>query len=185
MAFYYLPPREFAYTTFLPQTFPEHHHLFEQTRHKIGNALSSWYHEDGPDIHRPRADVRETPRQFFMDVELPGVQHKEDIRFSWRNSRWLIIEYTVSRPDLRLDANQLADPQDVDSKQAKEDAEPSGKPIFHLSLSERRLGNHLRAFEFPVDVDHSSLKVHLEGGLLSIGVDKITERADQGPEHDK
>jgi HSP20 family molecular chaperone IbpA len=63
----YPPPQPYS-TTFFDESFPEHHHLFEGTRHKIGAALQTRHDQY---IHTPRVDVRETAKRIYIDIELP------------------------------------------------------------------------------------------------------------------
>ncbi|KIW85648.1 hypothetical protein Z517_01040 [Fonsecaea pedrosoi CBS 271.37] len=48
----------------------------------------------------------------------------------------------------------------------------------HLTLSERQIGEMVRAFNFPVDVDRDNTHAKLDAGLLRIVVPKVTEHGE-------
>ena len=98
MEFYYnYPPAPPYAVTYLHNSFPEHHHLFEHTRQRIGAAYG---HSHQNDIYNPHIDVRETEEKYYIDIELPGLQSKEALSLTWINGRTLLMPATISRPQI-------------------------------------------------------------------------------------
>ena len=53
-------------------------------------------------IHRPTTDIRETDAHYYFDIEMPGVTNRDGISIIWTSSRTLVVEGTISRPDISL-----------------------------------------------------------------------------------
>ena len=185
--------------TFLQSTFPEHRHMFEQTRHKIGHFFGS-LHDDSPPIYnKPRADVRETAEKYYIDVEVPGLESKEKLVLKWTNTRLLLIEATIDRPPIEPPSKEAekseapaaavsaapdtvsqpvaeADPAaESEATETKKSTEEKKEIPVHLTVHERRVGKFLRTFSFPVGVDHHSVLAQLQHGLLRLIVNKLPD----------
>lgn len=183
MAFYYMYPPDSAYTTYLPRSFPEHHFPLENVRHKLGDFVKSIHHDWEPGVQRPRVDVRETTDNFFIDIELPGLEKKENLKVKWTSTRTLLIEATIERPQIgepvRPETSSGISPSGshLETQSGAEKGEESSKreetkEAVHLTVKERHVGQIARAFDFPVDVDREALEAKLQSGLLRISVSK-------------
>jgi len=171
MAFAYIYPPPLGYDlTYLSETFPEHHHgQLENARHKIGHAMHEFFLGQDSASHKPRADVRETLKKYYLDIELPGLNTTEGLSLKWFNRRTLILSAKVERPELKDE--EIAD---ASAEHSTEDAKGQSKPEnpIHILKSERQIGQYFRMFEFSADVDHESMKSKLQNGLLRIELDK-------------
>jgi HSP20 family molecular chaperone IbpA len=177
-------PPEMLYTTFIHKSFPEHHYPLEQARHRLGSLIKSIYEEQPYAV--PKADVRETTKAFFIDVELPGLEATEKLKLTWTNSRTLLVEVDLMRPPLPAaevppadkgaeEGNELTE-ANVSSrnKNEKDTSKPTSDDSqkVHIVVRERWQGLVERAFSFPVDVEHDALKAVLRWGLLRIEIPK-------------
>jgi len=194
MAFMYMYPTSPDWDpypmTYVHNTWPEkahpHHVPLPYLVHKAGKAL----HDKDNNIHRPTADIRETPSTFYIDIDLPGLTHKSDLHINWTSTRTLLVSTRIERPPIEEgDSVEVAtlsshDPQDkkIDEPSAKhapngDEAEkhasgPGSKNEPHLTVNERQIGFAARAFNFPVDVNRDHTTAKLGAGLLRIQVHK-------------
>jgi len=133
-------------------------------------------------IHTPPVDIRETPTEFSVDLELPGVADKSSISIQWTSSRTFVVEGWIKRPNIESgkaaaeQTNGTAKQPDVTKEQPAR-SETNGTDVLHvqddgLVLAERVTGHYVRNFDFPVDVDIKGMKATLEAGLLTIRVPK-------------
>lgn len=159
MAGYYYPPTYYfsqpPYNlTHLSRTFPEHHLPFEHTwqsiSHGLHNALA--VNEQFPSM---KADVRETLHNYYIDVEIPGIESQEHLKLKWTNASTLLVEATKERKMI---------PETADEK----------NPVHQL-VSERHVGCLIRALDFPVPVNREGLTAKLQYGLLSVVVPKAED----------
>jgi HSP20 family molecular chaperone IbpA len=158
--------------TYLNRSFPEHHFPFEESRHKLSQ---SWHEFWNKPIECPVADVRETLHSYYLDIELPGVETKEKVKVKWTNASTLVIEAEKSRPPIPEDV-ESAGPESSDThangaEQMKKSAHPD-HPV-HDVVRERHIGKHMRAFDFPVDVDREKMTAKLQSGMLTVVVPKV------------
>jgi HSP20 family molecular chaperone IbpA len=168
MSFTYIYPPPLGYPlTYLGETFPEHHAPLEHTRQKVGHAVHDFFVGHGPGSHTPRADVRETMRRYYIDIELPGLNTTEGLNLKWFNRRTLIISTKIERPELKdEEPHEPTAPSTEESEDTKEQPKPEN-PV-HILKSERQTGQFFRMFEFSADVDHDSMELKLQYGLLRI-----------------
>ncbi|KAF2098685.1 HSP20-like chaperone [Rhizodiscina lignyota] len=159
---YYAPP---PYTiTSVHKSFPEHHHALEHARHSLAHGIHNAFTPPNQ-IPAPRADIRETLHNYYVDVELPGVQSQEHLKVKWLSGSTLIVEATKERSEIK------------EAPEAGAEAPKEGEPetAVHQLVREREIGTLVRAFEFPVAVDREKLKAKLSSGLLSLVVPKAEE----------
>lgn len=88
-------------TTYLDETYPEpgSHQLrvpFPYWSHKF----SKWLHDKDADVHNPKADVRETASKFYIEVELPGLEHKSDLVLKWLSTRSILVSCDLRRKSI-------------------------------------------------------------------------------------
>ena len=164
MAMYYIYNRPPYDTTVVSQTFPEHHFPLEHTRHKVGHAISDFFSPfDGPHFLTPRADIRETAKKFYIDIELPGVSSKDKVGVKWTNDMTLLVDVIIKRPEINEDQEELSEAD----KEARK-----GQNAVHLLSHGRQIGQLVRSFYFSVEVEHETMEAKLAYGLLSIVVEK-------------
>jgi len=176
-------------------------HTFDQVDpYNEIDGLSSLAHLGRPHLGRPRFNVSETKEAFLLDGELPGVTDSKQITVEWFQSQVLIIR-GITKPS---DAESMKDPFQGDlandlppakeheekpipghSKAQLEAMVEKPKPALpRRLLSERFIGEFMRSFTFPSEVDSNGMKAHLTDGLLRITVPKMkgaTEQAKQIP----
>ena len=188
--------------TWIPRHFPVHHYPFEHTRHiidhglsKVGHELSQMGHDffdgvSGHSMRSPCIDTQESKRAFYIDVELPGLESEDNMKLRWISSRTLLLKASLRRKgtaedevvlkegyvqSANNDAAVAAQTHEVDNKDQVKSAEEQKEPAVYLTLGERHLGLNVRAFNFPVDVDHEKTKANLKAGILRITVPKTDE----------
>ncbi|KIW03920.1 hypothetical protein, variant [Verruconis gallopava] len=193
---YYIYPPELYHVTYLNETFPEHHLPFYDARHKLASGLHNFWKDTWP---QPKADVYETPKRYYIDVELPGVESKDQIKLRWTNSRTLYLEAEKrSRSFDDATANEPAKPDE--KKEPAAQATDSTTPVkiqetgegststtkskehkpkhnVHALVRERDLGKLKRAFYFSVGIDREKMTAKLHHGMLEITLDKMDEDA--------
>jgi len=163
---------------FINETFPEHHWPLEHTRQKAGHALKDLLHPYNAGPLTPRADVRETMKNCYIDIELPGLRSKENLTLKWVNSQTLLVDADINRSSIPEDqqvkaATELKDAANKPAKNAQ------GKPVnseeehaVHILAHERQIGHFARSFNFTCSIIQESLSAKLSCGLLSIVVEK-------------
>lgn len=104
----------------------------------------------GKQLHSfaPSFDVRETEKAYFLDGELPGVQHK-DLEVEFENEHCL----------------------NVKAHSERESASEQGS----WRVSERSVGEFRRTFSFPTPVDQEHAHARLKNGILSLEIPKLSE----------
>ena len=213
MPYYYnnpYPPPYFVpepwRTTYVPRHYPETHYPLEHFRHSVSHTLSNvadtiihpFEHEQP--IHNPCVDVRESKGNYYIDIELPGLESKDKLRIRWASSQTFLVETTLETP--KIDEDDLASEEATGSAAAvgstpqvngpsnigeknnlkfdgKDDEK--GKDVA-LTVHERRVGSFARAFSFPTGVSHEKLEATLHAGLLRLKVPK-KDIDDVKPEH--
>ncbi|EXJ90651.1 hypothetical protein A1O1_03755 [Capronia coronata CBS 617.96] len=196
MAFLYSYPEVEPYpTTYVTHTYPEkgqhlHHIPLPFLAHKAAHRL---LHDREHEVHIPKADLRETMSNFYIEVELPGISDKSQLHLRWTSMRTLLVTSKIGRPD--IPESELFDvpvvaaapeppKEDADQQQQQEPLATSTetgvtatattmKKEPHLTVHERLIGEMMRAFNFPVDVDRDNTHAKLEAGLLRIVVPKL------------
>lgn len=85
-------------TTFLNETVPKegshHHHI---SHPHWGEKVAKMLHDKDTEVHKPRADVRETSSAFHIDVELPGLDKKSDLSLKWLSTRTILVSCRIRR----------------------------------------------------------------------------------------
>lgn len=95
-------------------------------------------------------DVKETKKAYAISVDVPGVK-KDDIKLSYKDN---VLTINVNK-------NTISDHTDKDG---------------NLLMSERAYGSSSRSYKLP-DVDTTNIKAHVDNGVLSINLPKLTETA--------
>lgn len=140
----------------------------------------------------PAFDVRELNDGYYLDGELPGVDHG-NIEIEFSDPQTLIIKGRTERnyqthdkeprsgsPRWRQptvedeDETNSTDTDTVDSTVTSKQltADDTQSPSFHYWASERSIGEFQRTFTFPVRVDQDAVRASLKNGILSVIVPK-------------
>jgi len=185
------------HTTCVPRHFPERHFPLEHFRHSVGHTLSNVagtiVHplDGGQPTLNPSIDVRESKTTYYIDIELPGLDNVDKLRIRWSNSRTLLLETGLQRPEVdeagtggagttsgttaTSDATVPAENQSENGSRTDGKEDVKGKDIA-LTVHERRIGSFARAFNFPTKVSHEGLDARLHAGLLRLTVPKVEAR---------
>lgn len=181
--FYYYSPEPFE-TTHIPKS---HHHVPPPLKH-AQRAVHDLIHPfgDGYPLPVPHCDIRETPSAYYLDVDLPGLRDRTDVRLKWTGARSLFVDATIQRPALpeeAVDASRHSEPETTKAEDGKEETKDVKKDnkekkekkqtkTVHLLRHERKIGEFARGFNFPVDVDQDKTVAKLAYGVLTITVPK-------------
>jgi len=171
----------------------EHPFTFQSLFHSFRDRIDPYYEIDHDRSHkrvgRPAFNVTETETAFLLDGEIPGVFSKKQITVEWLQNQVLIIRgafppsdtETMKDPFKEGLHNDLAAPKQHEETPLPphETAELQailGKPEVKLPrrlLSERQIGEFMRSFTFPTEVDSDGMEANLSNGLLRIVVPKL------------
>jgi HSP20 family molecular chaperone IbpA len=167
-------------TIYLDKSFPEHHAFFEHARHKISNIIELSHIGE---VQIPRVDIRETTSNYYLDIELPGLESNEDLKLMWIGGFTLLVDAHIRRPMVEELSIDLPD-EGSDPSSAQISAEPNvdecscrtrtdvQKSPIHILVKERTIGEFSRAFNFPVAVQTEAVVAKLKHGLLTVTVSK-------------
>lgn len=93
----------------------------------------------------PVMDVRETPEEFVIEAEVPGMNKKE-------------IKLSIKKDELVMEGEK------------KEEKKEEGESFLRV---ERSYGSFRRSIRLPSEVDQSRVKAKYENGVLKIYLPKI------------
>ncbi|KAI1618784.1 hypothetical protein EDD36DRAFT_414443 [Exophiala viscosa] len=206
MAYFYGYPELDPYpTTQVAHTYPEKgHHLHHIPIPYLVNKATKVFHDHDAEVHMPKADIRETPKNFYLEIELPGVKDKNELHLRWTSTRTLLVTSKTQRPGIpesdllegpaeTVEATESPTAQTTTPAPAPAPAptqttpgpEAQTPPVqtngtaapapakAHLTVHERPIGDLMRAFNFPVDVDRDNTHAKLDAGLLKVIVPKM------------
>lgn len=138
----------------------------------------------------PRIDTQESTKNFYIDVELPGLESEDKITLRWIGSRTLLVKAAVERKGTpedevapkegsvgppQRDAAAAAQKPEADNKAQIKSSADEKTPAVYLTLGERHIGLYGRAFDFPVNVDREKTTAELKAGVLRITVPKAED----------
>jgi HSP20 family molecular chaperone IbpA len=235
MSYFYAYPDINPYpTTHVAHTFPEKsgHYLHPIPIPYLAHKVHRVFHDKDQDVHVPKTDIRETPKSFYLEVELPGIKDKSELHLRWISTRTLLVTSKIHRPEIP-ESEMLEDaeagtgagggtvgptpilvptpatartggegpeagpaPAPAPAESQREErtaisgsgsgsgppsaqgdearkAESAAKKEPHLTVDERQIGDMMRAFNFPVDVDRDNTHAKLDAGLLRVTVPKM------------
>lgn len=206
MAFLYSYPEVEPYpTTYVSHTYPEKGaHLHHLPLPFLAHKAHRIFHDKDQEVHIPKADLRETMSNFYIEVELPGISDKSQLHLRWTSLRTLLVTSKITRPEIPeselfdvpvvpaatnppkegSDATPPVADQQQQTQQQEQQTETatsttaSAPPTTvkkepHLTIHERAIGEQMRAFNFPVDVDRDNTHAKLDAGVLRIVVPKL------------
>lgn len=144
----------------------------------------------------PNFDVHETPKEYVLEGELPGLEDKKknlSIEFSDNNT--LVVRGRIEKtytqgtpPGKQLEGAQMrgaiTEGGEKKEKEKEKDKAEDGKAEqkhhddeqVKYWVSERTVGSFQRSFSFPGEVDQDNVKATLEHGVLKIVVPKKEKR---------
>jgi len=156
--------------TYVSGTFPQHNWPFEHTRQIIGNRMHDVFNPYvGQHAITPRADVRETMKRYYIDVELPGLKSKDSVSLTWTNGSTLLLEAEIHRPAIEFDEDEKKAEPGV----KKDEKGETSDGLVHLLLKERHIGKCARSFTFFVSVNSETMTAKLMNGVLYIILEKM------------
>jgi HSP20 family molecular chaperone IbpA len=162
--------------TYVDETFPDHHWPFEHMRHTVRHAMHDVFNPYVNEFaHSPRADIHETVKKFYIDVELAGLRSKDDLTLAWINTNTLLLKANIHRSDIHPDEGMEKDEKETE---IAGDAGERGKEfpkgaIVHALVKERHVGKVARSFAFSVDINAETMKAHVLNGVLHIILEKM------------
>lgn len=146
-------------------------------------------------VYSPRFDVKENPTNYELHGELPGIDQKEiDIEFA--DSSTLTIRGRTDRyyeRDSRLPNQSLAsaialsNPKTPDDTQKPVAAEQTPQEMAQETeaqirnggkywVAERVVGEFVRTFSFPVEIEIDEVRAGMKNGVLTIYAPKARAR---------
>jgi len=208
MAFFYSYPEIEPYpTTYVAHTYPEKgHHLHHIPMGYLAHKAHTIFHDRDREVHLPKADIRETSQNYYIEIELPGIKEKSQLHLRWTTMRTLLLTSFIARPEIpesELEDDSPASATEEPPSQHEQQTPPQKngtasdmegadlapslsaatkttatsqsppKKEAHLTLHERLVGELMRAFNFPVDVDRDNTHAKLDAGLLRVVVPKL------------
>jgi HSP20 family molecular chaperone IbpA len=133
-------------------------------------------------------------KNYYIDIELPGVECKDQIKLKWTNSRTLFLEVEKTSRAIVEDADGKPVPKQAGKEPPATEpthgteVQETGEGIqtatkkkdepehaVHHIIKERELGRLKRAFNFPVAVDREGMTAKLHHGILEITLAKNDE----------
>ena len=164
-------------TTFLNETVPEegsHHHHIPHPH--WGEKVAKLLHDKDSEVHKPRADVRETSSTFHIDVELPGLSNKSDLTLKWLSTRTILVSCRIRRevvPLVEEDHPNGASSNGVETsrKEAAVDQTIDISTKDSKSREENAAGSTTASHEKPSHQEqHHNTSPHLTLGERNIGL---------------
>ncbi|EMC98274.1 hypothetical protein BAUCODRAFT_146829 [Baudoinia panamericana UAMH 10762] len=140
----------------------------------------------------PDVDVRDGGREYWVDVEVPGIKNVEDIHCQWTSNTIVVVSGNIMRPIHNSEQQQQQPSTGGRDAHGVYEPPPSTQehyqpPYQHVGppytiVSERRIGHFRRIFHLPVPAEVSKMTAKLEAGLLSLTIPKAphTHVADGG-----
>lgn len=184
------------HTTYVLPHFPEKHHHLEHIRlalnDSIGNVGSAIKHSFAPEPQtlNPVADVLESNSNYYIEIELPGLEATSSLKIRWLNPHTLMVEAILERPAIVEEQVPAARAEVATTVTASKDTKFDSKPEVNgdttdqveakqrnsavvLTHRERHIGLFARAFHFPTQVVSEHLEAKMHAGLLRIKVPKL------------
>jgi HSP20 family molecular chaperone IbpA len=184
MAFYFTyPPTAWHPSTYVANTYPEHHLPLHAARHKIAHAMHEVFVGNDDGVNCPPVDIRETPKRYYIDMELPGLTSTTALTISWTNPSVIVVGGKLIRNPIQEESAAIITPEketvhdkNGDSGSAKNGLEQKDHHAVHYLQKERNVGTFMRSFGFAAEVDHDTMKATLGHGLLTLAIDKMPHK---------
>ncbi|KAF8425956.1 hsp20-like protein [Tirmania nivea] len=132
----------------------------------------------------PNFDVHETPKEYVLEGELPGLD-KSNLSIEFTDTNTLVIRgkiersYTAGAPPERLlqgTKQKQAITEGQEGAGVEQQAETEEEPVKYW-VSERTVGSFQRSFSFPGETDQDNVKASYEDGILKIVIPKKEKRS--------
>ncbi|KAI5838079.1 HSP20-like chaperone [Morchella snyderi] len=123
----------------------------------------------------PNFDVYETPNEYVLEGELPGLHDKSKVQIEFTDAQTLHVRGRIEK------SHEQGVQRRKSLKPTVEDEEEAAKEMARVKkeadktkfwVSERSVGEFQRNFSFPGAVDLDLVKASLEHGILKIVVPK-------------
>jgi len=166
-------------------TNPSHHN----TPHNRGSTST----ETSIRAFSPNFDVHETPKEYILEGELPGLDDKKkNLSIEFTDTNTLVVRGKIERsfqsgtPPQGIEGATMKgaiteggeakkDSKEVNvEKKRKESGEDEEQVKYWVS--ERTVGSFQRSFSFPGEINQDGVKATLENGILKIVVPKKEKR---------
>lgn len=143
----------------------------------------------------PNFDVHETPKEYVLEGEFPGLEDKKSLQLDFTDLNTLVIRGKIERsyssgtpPYGAIEGASMKgaiaesdekdkqkegenkQQQQVDKKQEKQEEKTK------YWVSERTVGSFQRSFYFPGEIDQDGVKASLAHGILRVTVPKKEKR---------
>lgn len=173
--FYYYTPEPYE-TTHIPK----HHRHAPPPLKFAQHVMHDFAHPygDGYPLPAPHCDIRESNSAYYVDIELPGLRDKKDVRLRWTGARSLFIDASIQRQPLPEEALEPSAGSSSEVDGHDKNKNEKHEKTFHFLKRERKTGELARAFNFPVDVEQDRTVAKLAYGVLTVTVPK-TEKEQQ------
>jgi len=170
---------------------PAHHNTPHTSHNGTGDSIRAF---------SPNFDVHETPKEYILEGELPGIEDKKAINIEFTDANTLVVRgkiersYTSGTPPSgaiegtsmkgaiteagEKEGEQQNKDQLAEKKQEKQDKHKQDKQEEKTKywVSERTVGSFQRSFSFPGEIDQDGVKASLAHGLLKVIVPKNEKR---------
>jgi len=142
----------------------------------------------------PNFDVHETPKEYILEGELPGLEDKnKNLSIEFTDNSTLVVRGKIEKsytsgtpPSKSIEGAQKGaiteggETQTKGKEKEKKDekaAEKQEDDSVKYWVSERTVGSFQRSFSFPGEIDQDNVKASLENGILKVVVPKREKRA--------
>jgi HSP20 family molecular chaperone IbpA len=173
---------------------PSHHN----TPHNrgAGDASTQSASETNIRAFSPNFDVHETPKEYILEGELPGLEDKKkNLSIEFTDTNTLVVRGKIERsfqsgtPPKGIEGatmkgaitsegekeQQNKDPKEVNVEKKRKEAGDEDDSVKYW-VSERTVGSFQRSFSFPGEINQDNVKATLENGILKIVVPKKEKR---------
>ncbi|KAF3766945.1 hypothetical protein M406DRAFT_69122 [Cryphonectria parasitica EP155] len=173
---YYYTPEPY-HTTSIPKHARHMPAPLKAAQHAVRDLTHPY--ADGYPLPSPHTDIRESRSAYYLDVELPGLRDKKDVRLKWTGARSLFIEAYIQPQPLPQQASKPSSPEPSPAGPSSEmqtaaqhEVDKNEEETTHYLKKERKTGQFARAFNFPVDIKQDETVAKLAFGVLTIMVPK-------------
>ncbi|KAF8473312.1 HSP20-like chaperone [Kalaharituber pfeilii] len=137
----------------------------------------------------PNFDVHETPKEYVLEGELPGLEDKKkNLSIEFTDTNTLVVRGRIERafqsgtpPAGALEGTTMKGAITEGGEKEKQEKlserkEKQDEEQVKYWVSERTVGSFQRSFSFPGEIDQEGVKASLENGILKIVVPKREKR---------
>lgn len=94
---YYYTPEPYQ-TTHIPKHHDHHHIVPTPLKHAVHDFVYPL--GENYQLAAPHCDIRETKSAYYLDVELPGLRDRGDVKLRWTGTRSLFVDAKIQRAKL-------------------------------------------------------------------------------------